>query len=314
MATLAAPPFLHAQKEPAKPTQIVLRPAAAPTPAMKYQLLPGHRTLVPGNAAIFYHRAVELMLESYGQMREQRASKQKDASYTDEKKLSAWLAGPLSSIPRVEAKRWLEARQCALHEVELGARRQTCDWEFDQRDDGVSLLIEEISEMRALIRLVSLKARVAVLEAKIDEAMHWIETGFAMARHSSQGPLLIQSLVGVHLSQMMCRPLEDLIQLPGAPSMYWALSHRPRPLTEFSTAIESERFLLEREIPSLASLDGPAWSVERGRQFWDRAARKGPQVCGDCRRALGIPGCENGCKKLGWPAWFCRFIPMPNVP
>ncbi len=268
VAALAAPPFLHAQKEPAKPTQIVLRPAAAPTPAMKYQILPGQRTLVPGNAAIFYHRAVEASLETYAQMREQRASKQKDASSdTDDKTVVGWLAEPLSSIPRVEAKRWLEARKRALHEVELGARRQTCDWEFDERDEGVSLLIEEISEMRALIRIVSLKARVAVLEAKTDEAMHWIGTGFAMARHCSQGPLLIQSLVGVHLSQVMCKPLEDLIQLPGVPSMYWALSHRPRPLTDFSSALESERFLLEREIPSLGSLDGPPWSVERGRQF-----------------------------------------------
>ena len=63
VAALASIARLRAQEEPAKPTQIVLRPAAAPVPALKYQLLPEHRTLVPGNAAIFYHRAVELMLD-----------------------------------------------------------------------------------------------------------------------------------------------------------------------------------------------------------------------------------------------------------
>ena len=68
-----------AQEEAAKPTQIVLRPAAAPVPALKYQLLPERRTLVPGNAAIFYHRAIELMLEQYAS-REQRASKPKATS------------------------------------------------------------------------------------------------------------------------------------------------------------------------------------------------------------------------------------------
>jgi hypothetical protein len=128
-------------------------------------------------------------------------------------------------------------------------------------------LIQEISEMRALIRLVALRARVAVLDGHLDEAFHWIQTGFAMARHSSQGPLLIQSLVGVSLSQTMGRPLEDLIQAPGAPSLFWALSHRPRPLTDFSAGFESERFLLEKEVPSLWDLDGPAWSVEKGRKF-----------------------------------------------
>jgi hypothetical protein len=65
----------------------------------------------------------------------------------------------------------------------------------------------------------------------------------------------------------MCKPLEDLIQAPGTPSLFWAISHRPRPLTDFSLGFESERFLLEREIPSLSQLAGPPWSVEKGRAF-----------------------------------------------
>ena len=267
LAALCPSSPVRAQDAAAKPTQIVLRPARAPVPALKYQLLPERRTLVPGNAAIFYHRAVEVMLDKYWSTREQRASKEKVPAYADEKALEAWLSGPLSSIPRERAQRLLDDRGNALREVELGARRQNCDWEFDQREEGVSLLMQEISEMRALIRLVALRARVAVLEGHLDEAVHWLQTGFAMARHTSQGPLLVQSLVGVSLSQTMSRPLEDLIQAPGAPNLFWALSHRPRPLTDFSGAFESERFLLEREIPSLGGLDGPAWSVERGRIF-----------------------------------------------
>ena len=106
-----------------------------------------------------------------------------------------------------------------------------------------------------------------MLEGHIDEAFHWIQTGFAMARHASQGPLLVQSLVSVNLSQSMCVPLEDLVQAPGTPSLFWAISQRPRPLTDFSAGFESERFLLEREIPSLSQVDGPPWSVEKGRLF-----------------------------------------------
>ena len=153
------------------------------------------------------------MLDKYAEsVREQRAGKEKAPAYTDERLLETWLVGPLSSIPRDQAQRLLDDRRSALREVELGARRQSCDWEFDQRDEGVSILIREISEMRSLIRLVALRARVAVLEGRLDEAIHWIQTGFAMARHASQGPMLIQSLVGVSMSQRMCRPLEDLIQ------------------------------------------------------------------------------------------------------
>jgi hypothetical protein len=273
LAVLASSTQATGQEEAAKPTQISLRPAKAPVPALKYQLLPERRTLVPGNAAIFYHRAVEAMLDKYSSMRAQKASKEKNA-FADERAINAWVIGPLSAIPREQAKGLLDDRRNALREVELGARRQSCEWEFDQRDEGVAILIQEISEMRALIRLVALRARIAVLEGRIDEAFHWIQTGFAMARHCSQGPLLIQALIGVSLSQSMCRPLEDLVQAPGAPSFFWAISHRPHPLTDFSAGFESERFLLEREIPTLSQLDGPAWSVEKGRAFADELQEK----------------------------------------
>ena len=54
----------HAQDEPPVVVPIVLRPSSAPVPALKYRILPERSTLVHGNAAIFYHRAVESMLET----------------------------------------------------------------------------------------------------------------------------------------------------------------------------------------------------------------------------------------------------------
>ena len=258
---------VEAEEDAAKPTQIILRPAKQPVPALKYQLLPERRTLVAGNAAIFYHRAVELMLDKYSSVREQRASKQKVPAFADERLLETWLSGPLSAIPREQAQRLLDDRRNALREVELGARRLSCDWEFDQRDEGVSILIQEISEMRSLIRLVALRARVAVLEAHIDEAIRWIQTGFAMARHASQGPLLIQSLVGVSMSQTMSRPLEDLIQAPARPvfSGRCRIGRVPSPSSQPASRVSG--FCWRGRFPSLWELDGPAWSVEKGRKF-----------------------------------------------
>ncbi len=263
---------VRAQKEAEKPTQIVLRPAAAPVPALKYQLLPERHTLVPGNAAIFYHRAIEMSMGR--QAREQRGEKATDGSGKEWKGVVDWVKDPLESIPRDRVKRLLEADRNSLAEIELGARHRSCDWGFEQRQETVYLLIEEIQQMRSLVGLVSLRARVAVLDGNIDQAMHWIQVGFAVSRHVSEGPLVIQSLIGVSLCQVMCRALEDLIQAPGAPNLFWALAHRPRPLVDFSAGFESERFLLESEIPSLRELDGPPWSVEKAREFSAELERK----------------------------------------
>ncbi len=62
-AAVASDARAYAGPEGDKPTLIVLRPAAAPVPALKYQLLPERRSLVAGNAALFYHRATEMSMQ-----------------------------------------------------------------------------------------------------------------------------------------------------------------------------------------------------------------------------------------------------------
>ena len=145
----------HGQQPAANPTQIVLRPAAAPVPSLKYQIVPERRALEQGNAAIFYHRAIELLLQQNS--RYQRGNNNDDLFHTDAKLLESWLYGPIASVPRDRVNRLLEASRGSLHEVELGARRQSCDWGLEQREEGVYLLVEEMQQMRALIRLVSLR-------------------------------------------------------------------------------------------------------------------------------------------------------------
>ena len=50
-----------------------------------------------------------------------------------------WLNCPIGEIQRDKARKYLEPFQNALKEVELGALRSTCDWEFDQRKEGIVL-------------------------------------------------------------------------------------------------------------------------------------------------------------------------------
>jgi len=257
-----------------RPTVITLRPAAEPVPALKYRLVPEQIKLVPGNAAIFYYRGVIIMTETESSLRAKE--KARPGAFPPSLVMLAsdtWLSCPIGEISRDKARKYLEPFQNALKEVELGALRSTCDWEFDQRKEGMYLQLPEIQEMRGLGRLMQLKVRVAILDGKTDEAMHWIETGFAMGRHVSQGPLAIQALVGVAIGRTMTSRLEDLIQAPGGPSLYWALADRPRPFIDMRRAMEGERHVLEKELPELNELDRRAWGLDQARQFAD-ALRK----------------------------------------
>ena len=62
----------------------------------------------------------------------------------------------------------------------MGSRRSSCDWEFDSRPEGIDLMIEEVQQMRAVVRLVFLRARVSIRENQLDDAFHRIQVGHAM--------------------------------------------------------------------------------------------------------------------------------------
>ena len=153
---------------------------------------------------------------------------------------------------------------------------------------------------------------MAVLEGKNDEALHWIQVGSAVARHVSQGPTLIQSLVGISLSSVMTKPLEDLIQSPGMPSLYWALAGRPRPFIDLTPAYDGERFLLEQEVPQLLDLDSALWSHEKARAFRNELQHKLFKLAGWADRSpfgSGSPDLDDWSQQLGLAALVAQVYP-----
>jgi len=310
VAVLASTAPARAQDAEHPSVAMVLRPAAEPVPALKYRLLPERSTQIPGNAAIFYHRAILMLRDTRQGTRP--AKEQGKSPTTDEQATLGWIIGPLSAIPHDQARQWLETCRRSLHETELGARRRTCVWELESRSEGIELLLPEIQEMRSLGRLVALQARMAVLDGKIDEAVYWIQTGFAMARHVSEGPSLIQALVGISQSGLMAKALEDLIQAPGTPSLYWALANRPRPIIDMTAAYEGERFMLEREIPQLRELDTVPWSLEKARIFTQELQSKLFTIAGVAAgppSASGSGGMRDWSYNLGLAALVAQAYP-----
>ena len=263
--------------EPAPPPRmLVVHPAGEPIPALRYSLLPRSAELIPGNAAIFYHRAIEFLLsDTY--RRQIRALKTKESSETasSEAQVKEWLAIPPSQLPLDTVRRLVDEHRRILHEVELGARRDFCDWEFDRREEGYELSIEEIQETRRLARLVSLRARFEIAEGRVDAAMDWIRTGLALARHVSKGRIYIQSMIAASITSEMERALEELIQAPACPNLYWAIAALPRPFIDLTAATEGEGLYLEREFPMLRTVEDSVWSLEQARTFGDDLERKG---------------------------------------
>jgi hypothetical protein len=297
------------ESENRPPPVIMIRPASSPVPALVHRLLPERRELVPGNAAIFYHRAIERLIE----VRLRRSIKAHDEKKTprqineEEEKLQAELNKPLGALPKDVVRGYLDSHSFCLREVELGARREFCDWELQRRDEGYALILSELQEARGLARLVALKVRLELAEGRIDPAIHWLQTGMALARHVGQGNIFIQSLISAAILEQMAVPLEELIQAPGAPNLYWALANLPRPFLDLTDALEGERYILEKEFPSLKDLDSAPWTLEQARALADELKQKYADLTGDWARAAS-PTSRPEMKDLGEHLMFTTIV------
>jgi hypothetical protein len=250
---------------PVPPVNLNVRPAAAPVPALRYELLPNFREQVRGNAVLSYYRAIVLL-------NEHRDPEFKKA-YERDQKIDEMAAGPLKDIKTDRLRDYLQGYRNTLREVENGARRTECDWELERRIDveGMGVLLPEVQKLRELARLLSLRIRLRTAEGDFEGALADVRTGFALARHAGDGPTLIQALVGFALFQIFAQRLEQMLEMPDCPNMYWALTALPRPFHDMRRPLEGETRMIEGTLPLLRDLEkGPmtAEQVRHALEHW----------------------------------------------
>lgn len=221
--------------------EFVVSPAPAPVPALRYALLPLDPDRTPGDAAPIY-----LRLRAEG-----ADAGPRDAS----KKAVEWLGRPLRDFPASEAREFFERWSDQLAQIEFAAKRRTCDWNYpipEQSEQVLKIQILDIDEMFRWGALLALKARVEIAEGHCDASLRTIAGGLAFGHHIASGPLLSHPFIAAAGDQLMFDRVDELITLPDAPNLYWALSALPRPLVNFRPAMEHESRLIQRLVPELA--------------------------------------------------------------
>jgi hypothetical protein len=238
-------PWARAAEEepPYRLVRLTVHPAAPSVPALRYRLLPELRDTRPGNAAQLYYRSFSPEWVTY--RRPEVA-----------KKLAQVEMKPGQKPP--EDFRWVLTANF-LKEVDRGARRSYCDWEMTERvrEDGIGLLLPDIQGLRQIAQMLQFRARFQIFDGKPEQVQYTLQTGFSLGRHASDGPTLIQSLVGNAITAIMLQEVEQWIGRPDAPNLYWPLTDLPRPYIDLRRPLEGEKLFLEQLLPGLRqSADG----------------------------------------------------------
>lgn len=214
--------------------RLTVTPMPAPTPALRYQLLPEVRELNPGNPAQGYVRC-------FAEQRYFFFSKEGTAER------ARYLSLPLADLPADKLRGYGGQ---ALRHADWSARLDTLDWEVLRRvqTEGTDLLLPELGPLRVLAAALKVRFRAEVAGGHYDDAVRTAKTLFALARHLGEYPTTAATQVGLSVADLTLDTLEELVARPGCPNLYWALTDLPCPLVEVRKGFQGDRALVDAEL------------------------------------------------------------------
>ena len=281
---LAFVSMAHAQPNPEpKDGKVVipltLSPTALPKPLSRFYLTPQYKEMQPGNRIPSYMKAYMETATFFS----------KDPAAEREK----WNLTKLEDLPLEEIKKSNCIRGLAymnpddtfmktpsgpitfarsgrpLSDVDEGSRMLTSDWQmwYQIRRDGFGTLMPEVQKMRELAGVLKVRMRYEIATKNFEKAAYSARTYFGLVQSFETHPTLIAALVGLSIETICLNALEEMIQQPGCPNLYWSFTEIPVEVVNLRLAIQGEKLLCETLFGTLLKAKGEIPAAELARIF-----------------------------------------------
>ncbi len=122
-------------------------------------------------------------------------------------------------------------------------------------------LPDELGPLQDLAAALQVRFRAEVAGRHFDDALRTAKTMFALARHLGEHPTEVANLVGLWVAHLSLGTLEEMVQQPGCPNLYWALTDLPCPLVDLRKGVQGDRTLVAADLRSLRD-DAPMTEAE----------------------------------------------------
>ncbi|TWU18488.1 DUF1559 family PulG-like putative transporter [Allorhodopirellula heiligendammensis] len=240
---------------------LTVYPAAESSTHDSIRLLPKSEEMRDANAAIWYIKALGFLEQTAARQAIERfQSEQTERMWDDinfEPAPWSWLRTPPDQLPIEEVNNYLVYSNFQRELLHRAARCRNFDLDrnIHEVDDVVGFLLPEIQALRQLGRHQSLRCRVAIAEGEYAIARTILGENFQLARHLSDEPFLVSTLVGSAIAQSSFEDAIYLLGEPDSPNLYWAIAELPNPLIDQRRGVELETNLLFQQVRPLDRID-----------------------------------------------------------
>ena len=250
-------------------TRLRVQAMAAPQPALKYQLLPRIDELNPGNAAQDY---LKVFMEQHPFFFGRQAAVDRER----------YESMPLADLAREKLDGYGGG---PLNRADWAARMDSLDWQSlaSVQSGGIEAPPAEVGPLQVLARALHVRFRVEVAGRRFDDAIRTCKTMFALSRHLGEHPTEVADLVGLWVAHLALNSLEEMVQQPNCPNLYWALTDLPSPLVDLRKGVQGEQTMVAALLRPIRA-DAPMTEAEledahhahfRGDQLHPRTDRPG---------------------------------------
>lgn len=201
-------------------------------PALRHRLLPELKDYQSGNQVQAFYKC---FFEQHQFFHSKEAMDQRDK----------WNDAPLKDLAGV--KELIDYGGAAVKQANYAARLDGVDWQITNQaqTDGIYLLLPDVQQMRMLAYVLKIRVRGEIARGEFDNAIHTLQTMFALGRTFNEQPTLIGSLVGIAITAIALGEVEEFIQQPGAPNLFWALADLPNPFIDLRKGSQGEKLFLK---------------------------------------------------------------------
>ncbi len=248
-----------------------LHPAGVQRPLSRYYLTPQYHEMKPGNRVPTFMRAYMEQDNFYSrELREKRdilgdlVLEDLVAQIKGNRELgSAMMIGGLA-YRSLDQDQLFHTRGRPLGDVDEGARQLTADWQiwFNLREDGIGTLLPEVQKMREHATLLKIRMRYELGTGDFEKAIYTARTFHGLASSFESHPTLIGLLVGIAIQSIGLDAIEEMIQQPNCPNLYWSLTEIPPYVLNSRMAHGGERILSEVMFKPFLEATGPMPETE----------------------------------------------------
>jgi hypothetical protein len=243
---LTHPAPAQPEQEPANGRMTVsihLTPRDYPRPASRVFLLPEFAESIQGNRVQMFLRCFMEQDNFFGK--------------TETNRREAWNQMALADLPLAEVRDY--GGRLLSRDMYDAARMTYSDWQlwYFTRRDGYRTLLPDVQKMRSLASALKTRVRGEIAAGDCLGAIHDLKTFLGLARTMEAHPTMIGGLVGTAIAMIAVSTVEELIQQPGCPNLFWALTDLPVPFMSLRASIEGERSFISSDFADLKAAADP---------------------------------------------------------